>query len=153
MADMELMTLADPRIVDGRMMRVAGLSEEYTRERTGEIPRQWQRFNQQLLQAGLANDRTYGVVYSLAVMRYVTGVEIAPEAALPEGWIEVTVPAQRYVVFAETGGVTMIPRAWVTIFMEWLPKSGVKMTDGPMFERYPEDWVTSGDFEIWVPVG
>jgi len=150
--EVELMELAEPRYVDGAEMRVAGLSGEYTREQTAEIPGQWEQFNGQLERSGLAYDSTLAVVYPLARMRYVSGIEVAPEAALPEGWVEVTVPAQRYAVFAETGGVPSIRRAWVTIFMDWLPKSGTKLTDGPMLERYPGNWMESGDFEIWIPV-
>ncbi len=144
--------LAEPKYVDGRAMRVVGLSGEYTRDTTGQIPKQWEQFNAQLFAAGLADDWTLGVVYPTALMRYITGVELAPGAQVPGGWIEVTVPAQRYVVFAETGGIAAIRRVWAAIFTEWLPKSGVKPSDGPMIERYPEDWMTSGDFEIWIPV-
>jgi len=151
--DAELVELAEPRYVDGGEMRVAGLSGEYTREQTSEIPKQWDKFNAELFAAGLADDWTYGVVYPLATMRYVTGVVVAQDAVVPEGWVEVAVPAQRYAVFAATGGIAMIRRVWVTIFTEWLPKSGMKPTDGPMLERYPEDWASSGDFEIWIPVG
>ena len=59
----------------------------------------------------------------------------------------------RYAVFAATGGVTMIRRVWVTIWTDWLPKSTIKLAQSkPMLEWYPEDWVRSGDFEIWVPI-
>jgi len=152
---METATLAEPGYVDGPAMRVVGLSGEYTREQTGEIPRQWEQFNGELYRAGLpgrVDDWTLGVVYPTAPMRYVTGVEIDAAADTPAGWVEVTVPAQRYAVFRETGGVAAIRRVWMTIFSDWLPKSGVKVGEGPMVERYPEDWVTTGDFEIWIPV-
>jgi len=154
--DVELVELGAPRIVEGQAMRVVGLSGDYTREQTGEIPKQWERFNAELGRgqvAGQVGEWTYGVVFPIAVMRYVSGVEITGDAEVPAGWVEVTVPAQRYAVFSETGGVAMIRRVWVTIFSDWLPKSEMKVADGPMLERYPDDWFQSGDFEIWIPVG
>jgi AraC family transcriptional regulator len=144
--------LAEPTFMDGPAMRVVGLSGEYTRETTDQIPKQWDQFNAQLFAAGLADNWTLGVVYPTAKMRYVSGVEIAADAEPAPEWIEVTVPAQRYAVFAETGGIAMMRRTFVAIFSDWLPKSGVKPTDGPMIERYPEDWSKTGNFEIWIPV-
>ena len=137
-------------------LRIAGLSGEYTRETTVEIPKQWDDFNAQLAASEYrAVESTYGVVYPMALMRYVSGIELPEGAAVPEPWAEVTVPAQRYAVFAETGGIEAIRAAWQMIFSEWLPKSGLELTpppSGAMLERYPEDWLLSGDFEIWLPL-
>ena len=142
-----------PRLVEMPALRIAGLSGEYTRKTTAEIPKQWDEFNAQLAASEYhAAGSTYGVVYPLARMRYVSGIELADGAAAPEAWVEVTVPAQRYAVFAETGGVEAIRAAWQAIFAEWLPKSGLELTSGAMLERYPEDWLVSGDFEIWLPL-
>ena len=154
MDDVELVTLPEPRLVDVPDMHVAGLSMDYTRERMGEIPQQWERFNTELDQSGLpARVASYGVVYPMATMRYLTAVDTDPGAKLPEGWMHETIPAQRYAIFAATGGIPMIRRVWVTIWTDWLPKSGIKLAQGkPMLEWYPEDWVRSGDFELWIPV-
>lgn len=143
-----------PRVVEGGAMRVAGTSAEYTRETTGEIIGQWMRFNAELpsLEVVRLPEETYGVIYPLAKMRYVCAVERVGDWPLPAGWVEVEVPAQRYAVFADTGGVARIRELWPAIYGEWLPGSGMETTDGPMLEKYPGDWVTSGDFEIWVPV-
>jgi AraC family transcriptional regulator len=143
-----------PRLVEMPALRIAGLSGEYTRETTSEIPGQWDRFNAQLAQSTEYRDATYtyGVVYPLARMRYVCGIELTGDAAVPEPWVEVTVPAQRYAVFAETGGIEAIRVAWTAIFAEWLPKSGMELASGAMIERYPENWIDSGDFEIWLPL-
>jgi AraC family transcriptional regulator len=149
---MDQMELPAPRYVDCGARHVAGLTGSYTREQTGEIPKQWEQFNGELYRSGLPYVYTLGVVYPLATMQYVSGVEIEPDAARPEGWVEVTVPPQRYAVFAGAGGIPTIRRFFAAIFMDWLPKSGRKVAEGPMIERYPESWVTSGDFEIWIPV-
>jgi AraC family transcriptional regulator len=154
MDKVELVTLPEPRLVDSPELNLAGLSVDYTRERMGEIPQQWERFNTELDQSGLpARVASYGVVYPMATMRYITGVEIEPGAKLPEGWISATLPTQRYAVFAATGGIPMIRRVWVTIWTDWLPKSTIKLAQSkPMLEWYPEDWIRSGDFEIRVPI-
>ncbi len=143
-----------PRFVQRHALRVVGLAEEYTLQTTYLIPLLWDRFNAQLAASEdhRAAAETFGVVYPLASMRYVCGIELAPEAAVPEPWIEVTVPAQRYAVFAETGGMGAIRGAWMAIFGEWLPKSGLETASGPMLERYPGNWLASGDFEIWIPL-
>ena len=154
MAEVELLELAEPRYADVPEMHVAGLSEEYTRERMGDIPKQWERFNAELAQSQLPSRvASFGIIYPEATMRYLTVVEAAPGATLPVGWISATIPAQRYAIFASTGGSAMIRRVWVTIWTEWLPKSATKLAQGqPMLEWYPEDWIRSGDFEIWLPV-
>ena len=151
---MENIELAEPRYVDGPAMYVAGLSDEYTKEQTAEIPKQWERFIPELfgkLRAD-AYGVTWGVVYASTPMRYVTGVEIECGVALPEGWVRVEIPEQKYAVFAGSGGVPMIQRMWGAIWSDWLPKSGRKLAEGPMLERYPPNWVESRTFEIWVPV-
>ena len=147
--------LAKPRFVDAGPMRVCGLSGEFTRAMVGEIPALWTRFNEQLAAVkpdGRVGDQTYGVVYPLAVMRYVCGAQMEDGAAGPEGWVEVTVPAAQYAVFSGTGGILAIRQFWIAIFSEWLPNSGVQQADGPMVECYPGDWIDSGNFEIWIPV-
>ena len=143
-----------PRVVEMPSLRIAGLSGEYTRETTHLIPQQWEDFNAQLArsQEYRAAASTFGVIYPLASMRYVSGIELQPGAPVPEPWIEVTVPPQRYAVFAETGGVEAIRAAWQAIFSEWLPESGLELASRAMLERYPGDWLASGDFEIWMPV-
>jgi AraC family transcriptional regulator len=154
MNDVELVTLPEPRMEDVAEMHVAGLSMDYTREQTGEIPKQWDRFNAELEQSELPSRvASYGVVYPMTTMRYMTVVESDPGAKLPAGWIHATIPAQRYAIFATTGGISMIRSVWVTIWTDWLPKSGIKLAQGkPMLEWYPEDWIRSGDFEIWLPI-
>ena len=143
-----------PRLVETPALRIAGLSGEYTRETTHDISKQWDDFNAQLAASERyrAATATYGVVYPMAIMRYVSGVEIGPIDEVPEPWIDVILPAQRYALFAGTGGVEAIRAAWPAIFADWLPSSGYDLTSGAMIEKYPEDWLTSGNFEIWVPL-
>lgn len=142
-----------PRIVEMPALRIVGISGEYSRETTTDIPKQWDEFNTQLAASEYhAAASTYGVIYPLASMRYVCGIEMPAGANIPEPWVEVTVPAQRYAVFAETGGIEAIRAAWQQIFSNWLPKSGLELTSGAMLERYPENWLASGDFEIWLPL-
>jgi AraC family transcriptional regulator len=147
-------TLKAPRLVDGAAMRVAGLEGHYTREQTGEIPRQWDRFNPQWVSSPLRtpDDVTYGVIFASTPMRYVCGVVVSDEAQVPEGWVAVDLPAQSFAVFAETGGVEGLRATWPAIYQQWLPTSGYKQVAGPMLERYDDRWADAGEFEIWVPV-
>ena len=145
--------MVEPRVVDGAQMRLAGLEGNYTREQTTGIPGQWERFNAVLDGTpGRADEYTYGVVYPTAVMRYLTTIALLDGAALPEGWVEAEIPAWRYAVFAESGGVAGIRQTWQEIFSQWLPQSGMKVAGEPMLERYDDGWMTTGEFEIWIPV-
>ena len=147
------MALADPSFVDGKRMRLAGLEGHYTREQVEQVPGQWDRFNAVLDDApGRADEWTYGVIYPNEVMRYLTALALEESAALPAGWVEAEVPERRYAVFAEGGGVEGIRKAWMSVFSEWLPKSGMKVAGEPMLERYDDDWIKTGKFEIWIPV-
>ena len=147
------MALREPKFVDGGRMRVAGFEGFYTREQTAEIPAQWERFNAVLETAdGRADEWTYGVTYPLPVMRYLTAIALEEGAPLPADWVEEEVPARRYAVFAEGGGVEGIRKTWMAIFAEWLPGSGMKVAGEPMLERYDDEWMRTGEFEIWIPV-
>jgi AraC family transcriptional regulator len=149
------MKLKEPKIVSGETLHFAGIDGHYTRERTGDIPALWDRFNPMLYASALKPadwEVTYGVIYPGEPMRYLCGIGVDGQTPLPEAWVQVEIPPQRYAIFAETGGVAAIRAVWPLIYSEWLPRSGYKTTGGPMLERYDAGWNKAGDFEIWIPV-
>ena len=111
-------------------LRIAGLSGEYTRETTRTTSsKQWDEFNAQLAASAeyRAVDATYGVVYPLATMRYVSGIELAGGAdGARKAWVEVTVPAQRVCGVRGDGGIEAIRAAWPAIF--WGMAAGSRAT-------------------------
>jgi predicted transcriptional regulator YdeE len=150
---MTLAELGEPRIIDGAPLRLAGIVGEYTQETMSEIPKQWDGLNIELDRRGILPVATYGVVYRTQPLRYVCGLVGFQLAVLPEGWIRVEVPAQRYAVFARGGGVEAIRSMWTGLWMNWVPANPGKLSDGPMVEFYAERFGMGNDhFEIWLPL-
>ena len=51
--------------------------------------------------------------------------------------------------------IAAIRRTWNAVWNEWLPRSGHKAADLPLFERYDERFDPqsgNGGVELWVPV-
>jgi AraC family transcriptional regulator len=154
--------LEQPRFEDGEPMLLAGLRDHYTRETMKEIPALWQRFGPYLGEIpGQVGDVAYGVCFPSADgFDYMAGVEVNRSSELPDGFSEVTMPTQRYAVFAHQGHVSKLPETCRAIEQEWLPKSqyafalGTAGTPG-FFERYGESFdprLGMGDIEVWVPI-
>jgi len=84
---------------------------------------------------------------------YLASLAVNDDAPIPEGMMDVHVPAQEYVVFDfELQG---IQDAMNFIYKEWLPKSEYKFGGGPEFEYYGEKFKPDmGLFEMsmYVPV-
>ncbi len=158
--DETLLTHLDPpRIVAGKTLLIAGLSERYTAETCAAIPAQWQRFGPYLGHIpGQVDRAAYGVVCNSddsGNIEYITGVEVSDfTLALPE-FSRLRIPEQRYAVFTHRGHVSTIRQAWFTIWNRGLPEAGLQIVEGPEFERYGEEFdgrTGSGGFEIWIPI-
>jgi AraC family transcriptional regulator len=154
--------LETPRIEDSEPMLLAGLRDHYTRATMKEIPELWQRFAPYLGKIqGQVGDVTYGVCFPLSDgFDYMAGVEVKGSSELPDGFSEVTMPRQRYAVFAHKGHVSKLAETCRAIEQEWLPKSkyafalGIAGTPG-FFERYGKSFdpqLGTGDIEVWVPI-
>jgi predicted transcriptional regulator YdeE len=151
--------LGAPRFenVDGRV--VAGLNETYTFESRVNIPKQWDRFAPQLGNVpGQAGPDAYGVSWNYqpgSGFDYLAGVAVADAESLPADLAHVELPAGRYVVFTHRDHIATLPRTIDTIWMKWVPDSGLQLADAPTFERYTERFdpaTGKGDVEIWIPL-
>jgi AraC family transcriptional regulator len=150
-----------PRLEDGRPMRIAGLRGHYTREQIDQIPEQWKR----LIAMGEIPGRVGRLEWAFVVMGpngadYLSGFEVESDANLPAQFVTVEVPAYRCAIFPHEGHVSRMRFTFNAIFNEWLPASGYTVAPGPngipfCLERYGEKFdpqTKSGDIEIWVPV-
>lgn len=157
------LNMKPPRMVDGKLMLIAGMGERYSAETTARIPAQWQRFAPHLGRVpGQLNTKdkhtAYGVCCNMddeGNIEYISGVEVTDFNQLPKDWSRIRIPAQRYAVFTHEGHISLIRSAWQTVFNKGLPESELKMTDGPSFERYDERFNPAtgmGGVEIWVPI-
>lgn len=84
---------------------------------------------------------------------YVAGVEVDPDASLPDGAHTVSVPEQTYAVFETT--MSTADETMTDIYASWLPDAPYDRADGPGFERYgasfrPDD--PNAPFDVCVPV-
>ncbi len=147
-----------PRMQDGRALLIAGLGERYRFETLGGLPALWQRFGEHIGHVpGQIGRVAYGVCYNTddTGFDYIAGVEVAEFDSLPKEFCHVRVPAQHYAVFTHADHVSTVRGTFMAIFNDWLPTSGHRPADAPVFERYDDRFDSRtghGGFEIWVPV-
>ena len=151
--------LEPPRIVVGKTLLLAGLSERYDCDSSAGIPAQWQRFLPQLgTTPGQVGRVAYGVRFNHddeGNFDYLCGVEVPDFSRLSRSVGRVRVPAHRYAVFAHRDHVSTIRRTHQTIWSSWLPQSPHAAADAPSFERYGEEFDAAtghGGLEIWLPI-
>jgi AraC family transcriptional regulator len=71
-----------------------------------------------------------------AELRSDAAVVISPEAKVPPGLGEQTLPAGRYACTTHVGPYEEIGDMWARFMGEWLPRSGHRMSDGVPYEIY-----------------
>ena len=149
--------LKNPRLVDGKPMQIAGLSETYKKGKN-DLSAQWKRFIPHLGKIpGQESSVAYGVMLDApGGFEYLTGVEITGSSEPGGAFKQIAFPARKYAVFPHDGPVSTIWKTLDAIYTEWLPASGHDLADTPkFFERYGEKFdpaTASGDIEIWVPL-
>jgi AraC family transcriptional regulator len=159
----------EPRFVNRRSLKLAGMSEHYAVQDADAFAKQWQRFIPLIGKIpGQAGPETYGVVLGsfggAEGFEYITGVEVSSFEKVPPSLRRLTVPAQRYAVFVHEGHVSGIRDTMYSIRKEWLPKmavpgrsdTGKRDGDQPdFFERYGKEFdpkTATGRIELWVPL-
>jgi AraC family transcriptional regulator len=154
------MNIDPPRFVDGDVLLLAGIAQRYQTGAAGaNIPEQWQRFTGYLGGIrGQVGEVTYGVCYNSddeGAMDYLCSVAVRDFADLPAEFTRLRLGPQRYVVFWHPQHVSAIRRTWNVIWNEWLPSSGHRAADAPLFERYDTRFnprTGGGGVELWVPI-
>ena len=151
-----------PRFVDEQSRLIAGLRGHYTRSTMKDIPLLWQRFAPHIGKLpGQVSGVTYGVCFPMPDgFGYLSGVEVLSASGLPAEFSVVTMPVQRYAVFAHRGHVSLLHETCDAIEREWLPRSQYAFVHGKpgdpgFFERYGENFdpqIGEGDVEVWVPI-
>jgi AraC family transcriptional regulator len=151
-------TLQPPRMEDGRILLISGLSERFAFDNLAAIPVLWQRFHPHIGQIpGQVAGVAYGACYNTddTGFDYIAGIEVGDFASLPAEFTRLRVAEQRYAVFTHTDHISTIRGRFMTIFNDWFPASGLSPADAPVLERYGERFDSragTGGFEIWVPI-
>jgi AraC family transcriptional regulator len=147
------------RIVDREALQIAGLKQHYDCADMSGIPAQWQKFNAYAgTIPGEKGEHAYGICYNTdeaGNMDYLCGVEVSDFSDLPEEFDRLRIPAGTYVVFRHDEHIAGIQSTWAAVFSDWLPRSGRKLADAPVFERYGPEFDPrngTGGLELWIPL-
>ncbi|UVC10343.1 AraC family transcriptional regulator [Rhizobium sp. TH2] len=152
--------LAEPKIEKRDKMLFAGLIKTYAMKDIGGIPALWEQFN--AMEGGLTNVVNPKVAYGASLSyteetgcEYMAAVEVSSLADVPKEFQTATIPAATYAIFSQPGHITLMRPTIMSIWQDWLPRSGYTAEEAPLVEFYPStfDPVTgNGGFEVWIPV-
>lgn len=152
--------IAEPRFENAPAMLIAGVSQRHERAGAPGIPLQWQKLAPHL--GAIPGQTPGGVTFGVCSnyddeggFDYLAGAEITQAKDLPPGFTSLKLSPQRYAVFTHVGHVATIAATWAVAWGQWLPASGMKPADAPMFERYDHRFnpmTGVGECEIWLPL-
>ena len=71
-----------------------------------------------------------------AELRAEAGIVTSPDVPVPDGLVEVIIPAGLYARVLHVGPYTELGDAWARLLGRWLAPSGYRFGAGPMYERY-----------------
>ncbi|CAN7432117.1 AraC family transcriptional regulator [Rhizobium sp. LjRoot254] len=153
-------TLAEPKIEKRDRMLFAGLIKTYAMKDIGGIPALWEQFN--AMDGGIPDIVNPKVAYGASLSyteetgcEYMAAVEVSSLADVPKEFQTATIPAATYAIFSQPGHITLMRPTIMSIWQDWLPRSGYTAEEAPLVEFYPStfDPVTgNGGFEVWIPV-
>lgn len=86
---------------------------------------------------------------------YLCGVEVSDASAIEPPLSTMSIPVQRYAVFQQRDHISTIKDTFAAIWDKWLPASGYRIADAPLFECYDQSFdpqTETGVVEIWVPL-
>jgi AraC family transcriptional regulator len=150
--------MLSPRFSDRKAFKVAGFSRRFSMPDTTGIPGLWRSFGQHIgYIPGEVPGVAYGVCYNADSdsFDYLCGVEVLSSSDLPQGFIVLEVPCNRYAIFHHGGHVTDIHAIMRAIFSDWLPTSGHQAAAAPVLERYGPEFdprTGAGGFDVYVPL-
>lgn len=150
--------LTQPRLIERKAWRAAGLRSFYSYANRNGIPAQWSRFSEYMGKIpGQIGAVDYGIMFTASGgFDYMTAVEVTNCDGVPAELLCLTIPSFRYAVFPHEGDMASLPKTIDAIYKDWLPESGHSVAPGYGFiERYGEAFdpvKLRGDMELWVPL-
>ncbi|WP_348945491.1 MerR family transcriptional regulator [Chitinibacter sp. FCG-7] len=106
------------------------------------IPEMWQRFlmrEHEIVRQNKSPD-SYGVCQPLenGNWRYIAGVSVDSQTAIPVGMVAVDIPARTYACVEHRGVVSTMQETYQAAYQEWLPAAGMQVDEAIDFEHYGE---------------
>lgn len=153
-----------PDLVVLEAFTVAGPQRRFDESNKAEIPQLWSQMLGALPFPGQAPEwTTYGVVWNVdraeGYFDYLAGVGVEAGVALPAGFSALKIPGGRYAVFRITlnGGAVhpQLKSAMARIWGELVPAAGLKVAEGPDFERYDSEFAPTmkgAVIDFYLPV-
>ncbi len=83
------------------------------------------------------------------------GADSSAVDSIPEGFIEITIPAYTWIIFKCVGKTPeSVQRTWDRIYSEWMPTSKYEVINDYCLENYLPGDSNSDDYvcEIWLPI-
>ncbi|MFJ4196407.1 effector binding domain-containing protein [Pseudomonas sp. NPDC089534] len=156
--DRGMPALQVPEPVDYPALRIMGMGWQQGEE--GSIAQMWERFEPREPEIDRLHDPvgTFGVCEPLAdgQWRYVAGLPVGSDARLPDGMVELHIPARRYARVEHHGPVTTLPETFRAAYSEWLPAAGMAPAEGIEFEYCGERFFGPMDprsvVELYIPL-
>ena len=146
-------------VVENPKKHLAGLKVRTSMQNgMTDCPALWEVFGPrmgELLPPGTDCTGFYGVSVMLdaEAFDYWAALEVAADAAIPEGMACIDIPAQPYAV-CTVPSIDKLGEAYMYIYGDW-PKSQTQyMCDeqAPSFELYSATWQPTDPFEIYIPI-
>ena len=151
--------LDPPRIIDDQIVRVVGLAERCSFDKTITIPAQWQRFMECYDAIPYKRDQIpIGVTYSAdddGQFQYMCGAEVYRFSAHSRALSHLEIPPRQYAVFEHRGHVSTIFETYRSIWNEAMPATGREVADAPVIERHNPAFnprTGEGGLTLWIPL-
>ena len=159
-----------PQFIQLPEIKVVGLGAKFIsamspdKNNSDVIPKLWHQFIQRIDQIPNRKDHaSLGLVERLPTadkshpdaLFYIAAAQVTDLDRVPTGMIHRVIPAGRYASFTHKGKLDSLPQTMKSIFVSWLPTSGVQLRPTPEIELYDERFnpgSEQSEFDILLPV-
>jgi AraC family transcriptional regulator len=163
MAEPRMQSDLAPRIESRDVILIAGSQRHYTMQNLNELPSQWESLPFGKI-PGQIGHAAYGVVFdgkeNKCDFDYLAGVAVSGFDGIAPEFARMSVPAQKYAMFAHRAHVSKLKQTIDAIVKNWLPNAkdivATPAAGQPwMIEFYGQDFdpkTGMGTMEVWFPV-
>ncbi len=142
-----------PQFITKAAFTVVGLRIR-TMPKSPDIKNVWDQFVSRMdeLQNVSEPYTSYGVMASTGdALDYMAGSPVSSVSDLPAGMSAWNLSENTYAVFEAS--IPTLSETFDTIFGQWLPTSGYKQAEGPLLERYGENFSPENPVvDVYIPV-